>query len=130
MGEDEYKTLCKLAYTVPNFFIGEVPVQEYGDKENDDLRERFGLKKDDFPVYFLFNKANKEGAKYSGAIKADAIASWLRKNQVKMPAVGTIQEFDELVKKFFQGGKSAAEVTAAKTLASGQYSTDRKAAMY
>merc|ERR1712087_542658 len=92
--EDEYKTLCKLAHSVQNFFIAEVPVQEYGDKENDDLRERFGLKKDDFPVYFLFNQANKEGLKYTGSIKADAITSWLRRNQIKMPSVGTIQELD------------------------------------
>merc|ERR1719230_144162 len=75
--EDEFKSLCKLAYKVPNFLIGEVPVQEYGDKENDDLRERFKLKKDDFPVYFLFNEANKEGLKYEGSIKADEMAVWL-----------------------------------------------------
>merc|ERR1711988_668960 len=75
--EDEFKVLCRLAYSVPNFLIGEVPVQEYGDKENDDLRERFKLKKDDFPVYFLFNEANKEGLKYSAAIKAEDISGWL-----------------------------------------------------
>merc|ERR1712176_1267037 len=115
--EDEFKTLCKLAYPVSSFLIAEVPVQEYGDKENDDLRERFGLKKDDFPVYFLFSAGNKDGTKYSGAIKADAIASWLRRNQVKMPAVGTIQELDDIVKKFFKGGMASEEIAAAKALA-------------
>merc|ERR1719362_1235855 len=68
--EDEFKILCKLAFTVPKFFVAEVPVQEYGDKENDDLRERFKLKKEDFPAYFLFNEAHKEGLRFSGAIKA------------------------------------------------------------
>merc|ERR1719429_885269 len=43
--EDEFKTLCKITYTVPNFMIAEVPIQEYGDKENDDLRERFKLRR-------------------------------------------------------------------------------------
>merc|ERR1712217_566219 len=52
------------------------------------------------------------------------------RNQVKMPAVGTIQEFDDIVKKFFKGGMAAEEIDAAKALANGQYSTDRKAAMY
>merc|ERR1712113_86921 len=79
--EDEFKTLCKLSHTVPAFFLAEIPVQEYGDKENDDLRERFGLKKEDFPAYFLFNNGNKDGVRYSGAIKADAMVSWLRRNQ-------------------------------------------------
>merc|ERR1712232_909268 len=82
--EDEFKILCKLAYTVPNFLIGEVPVQEYGDKDNSDLAERFKLTKDDFPTFFLFNEVHKGGSKYAGSIKAADIAVWLRRNGVKM----------------------------------------------
>merc|ERR1711920_1084472 len=126
----EFKNLCKLAYTVPSFMIGEVPVQEYGDKENDDLRERFKLTKDDFPAYFLFNKANAEGLKYSGAVKAEDLAAWLRRNQVKMPSIGTIEELDVIAKKFLKEGMSDATIAEAKKLAEGQFSTDRKAAMY
>merc|ERR1712113_25858 len=96
--EDEFKTLCKLAHSVPNFMVGEVPVQEYGDKENDDLRERFKLSKDDFPVYYLFSEKEKEGAKYSGAITASDIGAWLRKQKVRMPAIGTIDELDQIAK--------------------------------
>merc|ERR1719171_2139354 len=81
--EDEFKLLCKLAYKVPNFFIGEVPVQEWGDKENDDLRERFKLTKDDFPAYLFFDGSNKDGLKYGGAIKAGDIAAWLRRQKIK-----------------------------------------------
>jgi len=128
--EDEFKVLCKLAYAVPKFFIGEVPVQEYGDKENDDLRERFGLKKDDFPVYLLFNQVNEKGLKYSGDIKADDISGWLRRNQVRMPSIGTIEELDVLAKKFLVGGFSDDDIKAAQTLAEGQYSTDKKAGLY
>mmetsp|Transcript_5608 Transcript_5608/g.9351 ORF Transcript_5608/g.9351 Transcript_5608/m.9351 type:complete len:242 (-) Transcript_5608:70-795(-) len=127
--EDEFKTLCKLAYSVQNFLIGEVPVQEYGDKENDDLRERFKIGKDDFPVYFLFNEKNKEGKKYSGAIKAADIGTWLRQNQVRMPAIGTIDELDVIAKKFMKE-KADADIEAAKKLAEEDYKTDRKAAMY
>merc|ERR1712217_642356 len=90
--EDEFKALCKLAYAVPGFLIGEIPVQEYGDKENDDLRERFGLKKDDFPVYFLFKPGDSKGQKYTGDVKADLLAAWLRKQKIRMPAIGTIAE--------------------------------------
>eukprot|EP00747_Dinoflagellata_sp_TGD_P210797 gnl/TRDRNA2_/TRDRNA2_84044_c0_seq1.p1 gnl/TRDRNA2_/TRDRNA2_84044_c0~~gnl/TRDRNA2_/TRDRNA2_84044_c0_seq1.p1 ORF type:complete len:243 (-),score=92.59 gnl/TRDRNA2_/TRDRNA2_84044_c0_seq1:66-794(-) len=128
--EDEFKTLCKLAYTVPNFFIAEVPVQEYGDKENDDLRERYKLKKDDFPVYFLFAKGDSEGKKYDGSIKAADMALWLRKQGIKFPSVGTIAELDELATKFFKDGKSADVVTKAQGLADSEYKTDKKAPMY
>jgi len=128
--EDEFKVLCKLAHGVPKFFVAEVPVQEYGDKENDDLRERFKLTKDDFPAYFLFSEANKEGLRYSGAVKADAIGSWLRRNQVKLSLLGSIAELDEVVKRFFQSGFADSEIDAAKKLAEGQYSTDKKAGVY
>lgn len=127
--EDEFKTLCKLAYSVSNFFIGEVPVQEYGDKENDDLRERFKIKTDDFPVYYLFNENNKEGKKYDGAVKAANIGSWLRQNKIRFPSIGTISELDEIAKKFMKG-KADADIESAKKLADEDYKTDKKAAMY
>jgi len=128
--EDAFKTLAGLAYGVPQFFIAEVPVQEYGDKDNDDLRSRFKLVKEDFPAYFLFNKANKDGLRYTGAVQADDIALWLRRNQVRMPSVGTIAELDELARKFLKEGFAASHVDAAKSLSEGAYSTDKKAPMY
>merc|ERR1712224_872447 len=85
--EDEFKTLCKLSYKVPNFFIAEVAVQEYGDKENQDLADRFKISKDDFPVYYFFDASNKEGLKYDGGITASDIGVWLRKQKIKMPAI-------------------------------------------
>lgn len=127
--EDEFKAFCKHAHQAPNFVPAEVPVQEYGDKENDDLREKFKLTKEDFPAYFLFNEANPEGLRYSGSVKADLLVNWLRRQGVKVPSIGTIEELDELAKKFLKD-KSDDTVSAAKALAEGQFSTDRKAAMY
>jgi len=127
--EDEFKELCKFGYSVPNFIIAEVPVQEYGDKDNDDLRERFGINKDDFPVYYLFSEANKDGLKYSGPIKTDDISVWLRRNKVRMPTIGTIEELDVLVKQFFKDGHNEETISAAKKTAE-QYSSDKKAPMY
>jgi len=128
--EDAFKEVCKLAHPVPSFFVAEVPVQEYGDKENDDLRERFGLKRDDFPAYFLFNKANGKGLKYTGGVKAEDLVAWLRRNQIRMPTIGTIEELDTLAKKFLKEGLADDHLKAAKSLAESQYSTDRKAPMY
>lgn len=128
--EDEYKVLCKMAHSVPKFLVAEVPVQEYGDKENDDLRERFKLKKDDFPAYFLFNEANKDGVKYSGAIKAADMATWLRRQKIPFPAIGTIAELDEVAKAFLKEGLADAQIEAAKKIVEESYKTDKKAQMY
>ncbi|CAK0865156.1 unnamed protein product [Prorocentrum cordatum] len=127
--EDQFKTLAKLAYAVPKFLIAEVPVQEYGDKENDDIRQRFKLEKADYPAYMLFSEANKEGLRYSGEVKAPELAVWLRKNGIKMPAIGTIAELDELAAKFL-ADKGAEHIKAAKSLAEWEFKGDRKAPMY
>ena len=39
---------------------------DYGDKENDDLKERFGIKKDDYPEYRLFVGGKGEPEVYLG----------------------------------------------------------------
>jgi len=128
--EDEFKELCKLAYSVPGFFVAEVPVSEYGDNQNEDLADRLTLKKDDFPAFLLFSDSNKKGSRYTGSVTAADISAWLRRNQIRMPAVGTIEELDNLAKKFMTGGFADTEIAAAKTLAEGTYSTDRKGSMY
>lgn len=128
--EDEFKALCKVSHTTKNFLMAEVPVQEYGDKENDDLRERFKLKKDDFPAYFLFNEANKEGKKYDGAIKADDMSTWLRRHKIPVPSIGTIAELDEVVAKFMKDGQSDSHITEATTIVEENYKEVAKAQTY
>eukprot|EP00930_Biecheleria_cincta_P098833 TRINITY_DN90483_c0_g1_i1.p1 TRINITY_DN90483_c0_g1~~TRINITY_DN90483_c0_g1_i1.p1 ORF type:complete len:247 (-),score=67.39 TRINITY_DN90483_c0_g1_i1:25-765(-) len=129
--EDEFKLLCKHAYEAPKLLIAEVPVQEYGDKENDDLRQTFKLTKDDFPAYFLIDEAHPQpGLRYSGSIKADLLANWLRKHNIKIPSIGTLEEFDALAKEFLQQGSSDSVLEKAKALAEGQFSADRKAGIY
>merc|ERR1719353_432118 len=128
--EDEFKVLCKISHKVPSFLIAEVPVQEYGDKENDDLRERFKLKKDDFPAYLLFNEANKDGVKYTGAIKADDMGAWLRRQKIAVPSIGTIAELDEIAKAFLKEGLADSHIEAAKKVVEESYKEDKKAQMY
>jgi len=126
--EDEFKLLAKHAHAAQNFMVAEVPVQEYGDKENDDLRERFKLVKDEFPAYIFF-KAGEEAGRYSGSIKADLLITWLRRQGVKIASIGTIEELDVLAEKFMQD-PSDSVVAEAKTLADGEFKEDRKAAVY
>lgn len=127
--EDQWKTLSILSHKVHGFFLAEIPIQEYGDMENDDLRQRFALTASEFPVYFLFDAANRKGLRYNGEIIADDVVAWLRKNKIKMPAVGTIDELDTIARTFMRD-KSPASIAAATKLAAEQYSADRKAAMY
>lgn len=128
--EDEFKELCKLAYGVPNFLIGEVQVSDYGDYANDDLREKYSLKSEDFPAYILFNGLEKQ-VKYPGTVTAADLASWLRRQGLKkMPSVGTIAEFDEIAAKFHSGKDVDAYIAEAQKLLDADFKEDPKAAVY
>eukprot|EP00927_Polykrikos_kofoidii_P084397 TRINITY_DN8880_c0_g1_i3.p1 TRINITY_DN8880_c0_g1~~TRINITY_DN8880_c0_g1_i3.p1 ORF type:complete len:285 (+),score=55.02 TRINITY_DN8880_c0_g1_i3:124-855(+) len=128
--EDEFKALCKLVYPVKDFVVAQVSTNSYGDKQNMDLAARFNLSESEFPAYFLLNQGDKDSQRYTGPIKADGIARWLRKNNVRVGLVGTLPDLDTIVKRFLTDGLATSEIEAAKRLAAEQFSEDRKASMY
>ena len=68
-------------------FVCHFPTLDYGDKDNSDLRERFGVQKDDFPEYRLFiqGRSIDDPIKYTGDEEnADAIKKFLVKETGKI----------------------------------------------
>jgi len=148
------REIGRLSVNVPNFIVGSVSVGSFGDMQNDDLRERFGLSTDEFPVYLLFDGFDKK-IRYEGfplpgsrkpanwdeeedgtwepsvvtAVTADNLITWLRINGVKLPSLSTIQELDEVVEKFMTEGRNPSYLSVASSLAE-EYKVDAKAAMY
>ena len=51
---DEFKKIALRAITNPDLVVAEVNINEYGDKENQDLAERFKIDKESYPHYRLF----------------------------------------------------------------------------
>mmetsp|Transcript_7817 Transcript_7817/g.17051 ORF Transcript_7817/g.17051 Transcript_7817/m.17051 type:complete len:256 (+) Transcript_7817:71-838(+) len=127
--EDAFKVLAKAAHSVPQFLVGEVPVQEFGEKDNDGIRERFNLKKEDFPVFYYFDEAHREGLRYEGAIEADVMSMWLRRLGVKMPSIGTIVELDEISASYMKEPNPDLLATATY-IAETEFPGDRKASIY
>merc|ERR1711912_72178 len=81
------------------FLIGEVGVQEYGDKENDDLRERFNINKDDFPVFKLFKKGGntEKPIDYTGDVTEEKLTQFLKQEvglYIALP--GNIEALDKI----------------------------------
>jgi endoplasmic reticulum protein 29 len=78
----------------------DVGVSEYGDKDNADLAERFGISGQDFPQFRLWTKGSPsivEPLKYTGAIKADGLLRFVQEKagvwvglpgQVRWPSGG------------------------------------------
>mmetsp|Transcript_68020 Transcript_68020/g.160116 ORF Transcript_68020/g.160116 Transcript_68020/m.160116 type:complete len:322 (+) Transcript_68020:98-1063(+) len=123
-----FRTICHLAYAVPNFFAAEVPVQRFNQKENDDVRERLNLTLAEFPAFYFFTDANTEGTRYTDAIQAANMIKWLRLRGVTLPSVDTIDELDEIVDEFLIDF-NIRHVERAKQLVP-KYETDAKAPMY
>ena len=76
---DAYEYAAKNA-TSSEILVASVGISEWGEKENQDLADRFGVKKEDWPRYIFFPKGSKEGVTFSGNKKDTyAILQFIRK---------------------------------------------------
>lgn len=100
--QDEFKKVAESSISQPDLLVAEVPVQDWGEKDNADLATRFDIKNDDFPEYRLFLQGKADPVAYTGdETRADDIKKFIVKESglwLGLPAC--IQEFDELVKRF------------------------------
>lgn len=154
--EDAFKEICKLALPVKDFLIAEVPVQEYGDKENEDLAQRYDFKSDDFPIFTIFRGSTESPSKFEGFanpnskkphdwddeedgewepsmitdVTAENLVLWLKKEGIKMPSIGTIFELNEVAKRYLADGLKDSDLAEAKALAEGDHKNDKKAPIY
>ena len=51
LSQEEFSKLAVDGAEVDDLLIGEVGVKDFGDNENEDIAERFGAKKEDFPGF-------------------------------------------------------------------------------
>merc|ERR1712113_581526 len=119
---DAWKAYAKMVgESAAELLSCDVGVSEYGDKDNSDLAERFGIKTDDFPQFRLWKKGSSstdEPIKYDGPKKS---ADFLRFVQEKANAwiglPGQVKELDELAKELLGGGDAAAIIAKAEKAA-------------
>merc|ERR1712241_232915 len=106
---DKHKTFGKLAVEVAGIadvFVGEVRIQDYGDKKNKDLAERLGVDPDKkkLPETVLFSSTDgvvREVVRYGGDYSIDNLRSFITgKTGVYIKCDGCIKELDILAEKF------------------------------
>merc|ERR1712215_323717 len=103
---EEVAKFAKDAAVAGDLFVGEVGIKDYAEKENQDLAERFGVTKDDYPTAILFVK-NAEGKlehfRFVGELKVESLKNFVRqKSGIYLPLPGCIEAFDLLVDKLLK----------------------------
>jgi len=104
---DEFAKVAKDASEMPQLFVGEVGIKDYGDKDNEGLALKFKVKKEDMPTVFIFVKNIEDGSinhhKFSGEFKVENLKNFIRqKSGIHMPLQGCIEEFDKLADKLLK----------------------------
>jgi len=100
---EEFAKFSASAAQTRDLLVGEVGIKDYGDKDNADLAERFGVAKDDYPVVILF--AHDDNGKlldhrFNDEFSEDNLKSFVRqKTGLYLPRPGCIEELDNLADK-------------------------------
>ena len=107
---DAFAEIAKEAAESPDLFIGEVGIKDYADRDNENLKKRFNINKDDYPVAMLFVHNGQEEIlekyTYDGKFTSEDLKKFVRKNSgIYLPLPGCIEEFDRLVDKLLVASK-------------------------
>lgn len=103
---DAFEAVCEAAYSSPDLLVGEVQVKDYGEKDNEDLANRYGVTKDDYPTVKLFTKNNEPVTfiyKDDKDFTSDNLKKFIRsKSQVYIGLPGCLEEFDKIATSFIK----------------------------
>lgn len=98
---DEFTKLAAAGRGADNLLVAEVGVKDYGDMENMDLQERFGVKKDDFPVVKLFVQGQEDPIDFEGEFNEDGLKKFIRQHsQVYIGLENCLEKFDRIADRF------------------------------
>jgi hypothetical protein len=141
---DAFKALAvEVAKGSSDLIVGLVGIGTYGDKINQDLAERYGMKTvgkdleykdldEGFPQFLFFPKGTASTGKpmkYGGAVTSQDMLRFLKTNGVKVGIHGTIEELDSIAAQYLNADKARrmalrGEVERAKVDSSNQDSKE------
>eukprot|EP00051_Salpingoeca_urceolata_P005462 m.73401 g.73401 ORF g.73401 m.73401 type:complete len:251 (+) comp14346_c0_seq1:2708-3460(+) len=119
--EDQYKAFAE-EVAGSKLLVAEVGIQDYGDQENDDLRARFNINKDDYPVFRLFRKGHVEPISFKDDVTKDNLVRFVREaGSIYVGLKGTLQHLDDIAGKVSRGVVSAGEALSDAKAKAAEY---------
>lgn len=128
--QDAFKVVAKTSLSQAELLVAEVQVADYGEKDNADLAERFGIKKEDFPAYRLFLKGKDKEIKFKGNAEDEGeIKTFIMgETGLWMGRPGCLEEFDKLVDEFYAKNNKKEDVLKRTEAAKEQLNTEEEKA--
>lgn len=101
--EDAFKEFVKDVAS-SSLVVAEVGVQDHGDKENDDIREKFEVDAENFPAFFLFKEgtaADGTPIKFDGDVTTNGLKRFVTvETGIWIGLAGTLEAFDKIAASF------------------------------
>lgn len=105
--QDQFKAFAEHVANTKNLLVVEIPITDYGDKENEQLAKDFSVTKADFPAYKLFLKGKAKPIDYSGDKTENDLKRFLSQHtSLWFGLPGTLETFDRLAREFFEAVSS------------------------
>lgn len=86
-----------------NFLLAQIPVKDYGDKDNEDFAKKYGITKDDLPALRLFVQGEDEPFVFDKNLPwtEENVKKFIREHtNIYLGLPGCLEAFDKLAIKF------------------------------
>ncbi|CAF1189427.1 unnamed protein product [Adineta steineri] len=114
--QDQFKKFAESAANTKNLLLVEIPITDYGEKENEQLGAEYKVTKADFPAYKLFLKGKSKPIDHTGDKTEDGLKQFLSQHtNLWFGLPGTLESLDRLAREYFDVS-SANDETNQKTL--------------
>ncbi|UJR28609.1 hypothetical protein I4U23_009842 [Adineta vaga] len=111
--QDQFKKFAENAANTKNLLIAEIPITDYGEKENEQLATEYKVTKADFPAYKLFLKGKSKPIDFTGEKTEDGLKRFLSQHtSLWFGLPGTLEALDNLAREFFDVSSSNDETKA------------------
>lgn len=99
---ETYEQFSKELSKSQDLLVAQVGVKDYGDRDNENIANRYKIKKEDYPVLLLFKNGNlDEPVKFSDEYTLDNIKRFVKMNsQIYLGAPGCLESYDKLAINF------------------------------
>lgn len=105
---DIYGKFSEESSKINDLLFAEVGVKDYGEMDNENLAESYGITRDDYPAVRLYKKSTKDPISFpnDAEFTVDSLRTFVRDNtDIYIGLAGCLEQYDNLAKEFMTSEK-------------------------